>query len=105
MDRQMRKGLLEFCVLAALRKKEMYGYQMIEELLPYVEITESTLYPILRRLEEAGKLESYNTIYNNRVRKYFRITEEGIKALIDFEKDKAALIKILDYISGGMKND
>lgn len=103
MDRQMRKGLLEFCVLAALRQEDTYGYKMIEDISPCIEISESTLYPILRRLEDAGKVVSYNTEHNNRIRRYFHITEEGKKALKDFEKDRKELLKILDYILGGQK--
>ena len=101
MDRQLRKGLLEFCVLAELKKEESYGYKMIEDISPYIDISESTLYPILRRLEVAGKVKSYNTEYNNRIRKYFSITEIGLRSLEDFEKDREELLKILEFISGG----
>ena len=75
MDRQLRKGLLEYCVLAAIREEDSYGYKMIEDISPCIEISESTLYPILRRLEEAGKVTSYNTEFHNRIRKYFHITD------------------------------
>lgn len=105
MDRELRKGLLEFCVLAAIREEDSYGYKMIEDILPYIEISESTLYPILRRLEVSGKVKSYNTEYNNRIRKYFSITQAGIKALENFEQDRMALIKVLDFISGGKTHE
>lgn len=104
MDRQLRKGLLEFCVLAALKKEDSYGYKLIEDILPYIDISESTLYPILRRLEVAEKVKSYNTEYNNRIRKYFSITESGICSLHEFEKDREELLKILDFIAGGKDN-
>lgn len=104
MDRQLRKGLLEFCVLAALKEEDSYGYKMIEDISPYVDISESTLYPILRRLEVAGKVQSYNTEHNNRIRKYFSITESGKCSLNDFEKDKEELLKILEFISGGTQS-
>ena len=103
MDRQLRKGLLEFCVLATIKERDSYGYKMIEDMSQYINISESTLYPILRRLEMAGKVKSYNTEYNNRIRKYFSITEEGKICLKEFEKDKEELLKILDFISGGSK--
>lgn len=102
MDRQLRKGLLEFCVLAALKGEDSYGYKMIEDISPYIEISESTLYPILRRLEVAGKVVSYNTEYNNRIRKYFHITEEGKCSLKEFDKDREELVRVLEFISGGM---
>jgi len=105
VDRQLRKGLLEFCVLAALKKEDSYGYKLIEDISPYIDISESTLYPILRRLEVAEKVKSYNTEYNNRIRKYFSITESGTRSLEDFEKDREELLKILDFIAGGKNNE
>ena len=54
MDAQLKKGLLEVCVLSAIREEESYGYKIISDLAPYIEISESTLYPILRRLESGG---------------------------------------------------
>ena len=101
MDRQLRKGLLEYCVLAAIREEDSYGYKMIEDISPCIEISESTLYPILRRLEEAGKVTSYNTEFHNRIRKYFHITEVGIASLEAFDKDRMELLRVLDYIAGG----
>lgn len=98
MDIQLRKGFLEYCVLAALRKNDSYGYQMMRDISEYIEISESTLYPILRRLETAGKVTSYNTEYNNRIRKYFHLTEAGREMLLDFRKDKEQLIKVLNFI-------
>lgn len=101
MDRQLKKGLLEYCVLTAICKNDSYGYKIIEEMSPYVDISESTLYPILRRLEASGKIQSYNTEYNNRIRKYYSITVEGIKKLNDFKKDRVELLRVLAFIAGG----
>lgn len=101
MDRQLRKGLLEFCILAAIKEEDSYGYKMIEDISPYIEISESTLYPILRRLEVAGLVKSYNTEYNNRIRKYFSITDEGRKSLKEFEQVRIELLKVLDFIVRG----
>jgi PadR family transcriptional regulator PadR len=70
--------LLDICVLRALRDKDSYGYQIIKDVLPYISITESTLYPILKRLEAASYVEVYSVEYNSRLRKYYRITEGGI---------------------------
>ncbi|MBQ7920054.1 MAG: PadR family transcriptional regulator [Lachnospiraceae bacterium] len=105
MDRQLRKGLLEFCVLAAIKDEDSYGYKMIEDISPYIDISESTLYPILRRLEVAGKVVSYNTEYNNRIRKYFHITEEGKSSLKEFDKDREELVRVLEFISGGKMHE
>lgn len=105
MDIQLRKGLLEFCVLASLREKDSYGYQIIKDISEYIDISESTLYPILRRLESDGKVDSYNTEYNNRIRKYYSITQFGREALKDFKQEKDKMIKALEYIIGGDNND
>ena len=74
MDIQLKRGLLDVCVLAALRRADSYGYQIVKEIQPYIAISESTLYPILRRLEEAGQLTVYAIEHNGRLRKYYRIT-------------------------------
>lgn len=77
MDVQRKKGILEVCVLAVLKKGPSYGYMIIRELEQCVEISESTLYPILKRLEQNGSLKTYRQEYNGRMRKYYQLTEEG----------------------------
>lgn len=104
MDVQFRKGLLELCVLAVLRDGDSYGYQIIKDVSEYIDISESTLYPILRRLESDNKVSSYNTEFNNRIRKYYKITELGYDALKEFANEKAKLIRILDYLCDDKAN-
>ena len=77
MDAQRKKGILEVCVLAVLKKGPSYGYMIIRDLEQCVEISESTLYPILKRLEQNGSLKTYRQEYNGRMRKYYQLTEEG----------------------------
>ncbi|MBE5944075.1 MAG: PadR family transcriptional regulator [Lachnospiraceae bacterium] len=101
MDVQLRKGLLEYCVLTALSFKDSYGYQIIKDVSEYIDISESTLYPILRRLESDDKVSSYNTEFNNRIRKYYSITPKGREALAGFLEDKDKLIKVLEFVAGG----
>ena len=101
MDAQLRKGLLEYCVLTALSFEDSYGYQIIKDVSEYIDISESTLYPILRRLESDYKVNSYNTEYNNRIRKYYSITPKGREALSGFLEDKEKLIRVLEFIGGG----
>ncbi len=101
MDAQLRKGLLEYCLLAELSAQDSYGYQIIKDVSEYIDISESTLYPILRRLESDDKVNSYNTEYNNRIRKYYSITQKGREALAGFLEDKEKLIKVLEFIAGG----
>lgn len=86
MDVQRKKGILEVCVLAVLKKGPSYGYMIIRELEQCIEISESTLYPILKRLEQSGSLETYRMEYDGRIRKYYRLTDSGqykIDAFLD----------------------
>ena len=86
MDVQRKKGVIEVCVLAVLKKGPSYGYMIIRELEQCLEISESTLYPILKRLEQNGSLKTYRQEYNGRIRKYYELTEEGqykIDAFLD----------------------
>ncbi len=77
MDVQRKKGILEVCVLAVLKKGPSYGYMIIRELERCIEISESTLYPILKRLEQNGSLKTYRQEYSGRIRKYYELTPEG----------------------------
>ena len=97
--------MLELCVLAVLRKEDSYGYQIIKDVSDLIEISESTLYPILRRLEMGGKVKSYTTQYNNRLRKYFHLTEEGRQYLKNFDKDRAQLLKYWIILQRRMRNE
>lgn len=105
MDTQLRKGLLEFCILAALEEKDSYGYQIIKDISYYVDVSESTLYPILRRMEEAGNVTLYTEEYNNRLRKYFHLSDKGQEYLNLFRREKEQIIKVLDFIGGQIKED
>lgn len=101
MNPQLRKGLLEFCVLTVLEENDSYGYQIIKDISIYVDISESTLYPILRRMEEAGNIISYTEEYNSRLRKYFHLMDKGKEYLNLFRQEKKKLIKILEFIDRG----
>ncbi len=100
MDTQLKKGLLELCVMARLLRSESYGYQIIKDLTEWIEISESTLYPILRRLEAGGEVEVYSAEYHNRIRKYYKITDKGRERLREFNEEQWKLQKILNYIEG-----
>lgn len=101
MDAQLKKGLLEACVLSAIEKEESYGYKIISDLTPYIEISESTLYPILRRLESSGAVTTRSEAYNGRLRKYFRITEIGKSKIQEFIEDMKQFEKISKFITRG----
>lgn len=99
MDAQLKKGLLEICVLSALEDGESYGYKIISNLAPYIEISESTLYPILRRLEASGSVTTHSVEYNGRLRKYFRLTDVGVEKIKEFIDTKDEFNKIASFIT------
>ena len=98
MDAQLKKGLLEVCVLVSLKKEESYGYKIISDISPYIEISESTLYPILKRLEQTGCLTTRTKEYNGRLRKYYMITEAGKKKIKESIQDLNELQRVYEFI-------
>ena len=105
MDVQLKRGMLDICVLSALLKEDSYGYKIIKDLQPYVQISESTLYPILRRLEGSGSLTVYSAEHNGRLRKYYKITETGKVKINEFLEEWKSMMEIYDYIEGEMKSN
>ena len=101
MDIQLKKGLLDVCVLSVLRKEESYGYKIISDIAPYIEISESTLYPILKRLEATGAVTTRSLEYNGRLRKYYAITEKGRQKTREFIEDIKEFEKIYQFIFSG----
>lgn len=100
MDIQLKKGLLEICVLAELLREDSYGYQIIKDVSPIIEISESTLYPILRRLEIKNCLETYSIEHDGRLRRYYKITQEGRSKINAFCEEWSDITKIIDLIRG-----
>ena len=98
MDIQMKRGLLDVCVLAAIKNEDSYGYQIIKDIKPYVEISESTLYPILRRLEAAKLLTVRSVEHNGRLRKYYHITPSGLKRIAEFQNEWSEVMAIYQFI-------
>lgn len=98
MDIQLKRGLLDVCVLAAIKDRDSYGYQIIKDIKPFVEVSESTLYPILRRLEASQLLTVRTAEHNGRLRKYYHITAAGLGRLEDFKEDWKELLSICKFI-------
>lgn len=98
MDVQLKRGLLEICVLAAIKNEESYGYRIIKDLKPYVDLSESTLYPILRRLEASQLLKVSVAEHNGRLRKYYHITEDGRARIESFRDEWAEMMKIYSFV-------
>ena len=99
MDIQLKRGLLDVCVLAAIKNEDSYGYQIIKDIRPYIDISESTLYPILRRLESAECLTVKKTEHNGRLRKYYHITSSGLKRIEDFKEEWNEIMSIYNFIT------
>ena len=97
-DPQLRRGLLDACVLAALCRGESHGYQIVKDLTPSVKISESTLYPILRRLEDAGCLVHRSLEHNGRLRRYYRITDDGRARIEEFLAEWPSVREIYAYV-------
>lgn len=101
MDIQLKRGLLEACVLAVLDKGDSYGYQIIKDISICIEISESTLYPILKRLENNNMLVVYSVEHSGRLRKYYKITDGGKKRLSDFLNDWKEVMLVYNFIDQG----
>ncbi len=105
MDIQLKRGLLDICVLAAIKNEDSYGYKIIKDMKPYIELSESTLYTILKRLEVAGMLTVRTAEHNGRLRKYYHITSNGIERIEDFKKDWNEIITIYCFVTKEENND
>jgi len=101
VDTQLKRGILEICVLTAVRNEDSYGYKIIKDISPVVDLTESTLYPILKRLEAARCLEVYSVEHNSRLRKYYRITDNGRTKITEFIDDWQDIMTVYNYIKEG----
>ncbi len=99
MDIQLKRGVLEVCVLAAIKDEPSYGYKIIKDLKPYIELSESTLYTILKRLEGAGALTVTTAEHGARLRKYYNITDTGIRRIEDFKSEWSELMSIYRFVA------
>ncbi len=98
MDTQLRRGLLEVCVLKILTEGDSYGYRIVKDVSEIIDISESTLYPILKRLEANKCLEVYSEEHKSRLRKYYRITDTGLQRIEEFISEWEKAMKVFDFI-------
>lgn len=98
MDIQLKRGLLDVCVLAAIKNEDSYGYQIIKDMKPYLELSESTLYTILKRLELAKMLTVRTSEHGGRLRKYYHITQAGLRRLEEFKKEWREVMSIYQFV-------
>ncbi|MBQ7293579.1 MAG: PadR family transcriptional regulator [Clostridia bacterium] len=102
MDIQLKRGLLDVCVLTAIKNEESYGYKIIKDIRPYLEMSESTLYTILKRLENANMLTVRTAEHGGRLRKYYKITKAGLGRIEDFKDEWREVMAIYQFV---MKED
>ena len=98
MDMQLKRGLLDVCVLAAIQNEDSYGYKIIKDLTPYIVLSESTLYTILKRLEGAEMLTVRTAEHGGRLRKYYRITDAGRQRIEEFKNEWAEMLSIYRFV-------
>lgn len=99
MDIQLKRGLLDVCVLAAIKGEDSYGYKIIKDMKPYIELSESTLYTILKRLETANMLTVRTAEHGGRLRKYYRITGAGLQRIEDFKDEWKEILSIYRFVT------
>ena len=99
MDIQLKRGLLDVCVLAAIKNEDSYGYKIIKDMKPYTEMSESTLYTILKRLEASEMLTVRTSEHGGRLRKYYRITQEGLRRIDEFKDEWREVMSIYRFVT------
>ncbi len=105
MNTQLKKGILDVCVLSVLNRGESYGYKILKDLSGYVDLSESTLYPILRRLETSKCVTVHSVEHEGRLRKMYTITDEGKQQILEFLRDWKEIETIYRYIKEGIDCD
>ncbi len=105
MDIQLKRGLLDVCVLAAIKNEDSYGYKIIKDMKPYLEMSESTLYTILKRLELAKMLTVRTSEHGGRLRKYYHITKAGLGRIEDFKEEWREVMSIYQFVVKEDKNN
>ena len=98
MDAQLKRGVLDVCVLKAIKKEDSYGYKIIKDVKPVLDLSESTLYTILKRLEDSKMLVVWTKEHDGRLRKYYHITDKGLARIEDFKKEWKELMVIYQFI-------
>ncbi|MBR7184661.1 MAG: PadR family transcriptional regulator [Clostridia bacterium] len=99
MDIQLKKGLLDVCVLAAIKNGDSYGYKIMKDLKPYIVLSESTLYTVLKRLETSGMLTVRTAEHSGRLRKYYRITDSGRTRIAEFKTEWREVMQIYQFVA------
>ena len=99
MDIQLKRGMLDVCVLAVIKNEDSYGYKIIKDLAPDIELSESTLYTILKRLESAQMLTVYTREHGGRLRKYYHITDQGRERIAEFKREWREVMALYQFVT------
>ena len=99
MDVQLKRGMLDVCVLAAIKNEDSYGYKIIKDMAPYIELSESTLYTILKRLESAQMLTVRTAEHGGRLRKYYHITDKGRERIEEFKSEWREVMAMYQFVT------
>jgi PadR family transcriptional regulator PadR len=99
MDIQLKRGMLDVCVLAAIKDEDSYGYKIIKDMAPYIELSESTLYTILKRLESAQMLTVRSVEHGGRLRKYYHITDKGRERIEEFKSEWREVMAMYQFVT------
>ena len=105
MDVQMKRGLLDVCVLSAIKNDDSYGYKIIKDLKPYIDLSESTLYTILKRLDAASMLTVRTAEHGGRLRKYYHITDVGVARIEEFKNEWQEMLALYQFVVREESND
>lgn len=105
MDIQLKRGLLDVCVLTAIKNEDSYGYKIIKDMKPFIEMSESTLYTILKRLEVSGMLTVKSLEHDGRIRKYYSITRTGLTRIEEFKREWKEVMNVYQFVTKGDKEN
>lgn len=107
MNVQFKKGVLELCVLALLKKKNRYGYELVNRISKSISISEGTIYPLLRRLKNDGYVTTYlEESAEGAPRKYYQLTKDGKKMEVELSAEWKTFVKeVNNFIKGGGKDE
>ena len=107
MNIQFKKGVLELCTLALLEKKNRYGYELVNEISKRIAISEGTIYPLLRRLQNDGYVTTYlEESKEGAPRKYYQLTGDGKKMEKDLKKEWKTFVKeVNSFLKGGVGDE
>ncbi len=102
---QLGAPLLDACVLAVLAKGDAYGYILSRQVQEVIDISESTLYPVLRRLQKEECLTTYDRAFSGRNRRYYHLTDKGRESYLRYVSEWQSYKKAIDFLLGGSSNE